>query len=102
VLDLNKIEGFEWDDGNRDKNWKKHKVSNSEAEQVLINDPVIIFDEGHSTTEETRYAALAETDNGRSLIVFFTVRNNLFRVISARDMNLKERKIYNEKTEENT
>ena len=38
----------------------------------------------------------------RFLFISFTIRNNLIRVISARDMNRKERKIYEEKIEENT
>ena len=40
------------------------------------------------------YFALGETDIGRLLFVVFTIRNNLIRVISARDMNRRERKVY--------
>ena len=87
--------GFEWDKGNIDKNRIKHKVSSSECEQIFFNHPLLIQDDIlHSTTEE-RYYALGKTDSYRLLFVVFIVRNNLIRVISARDMSRKERKAYN-------
>lgn len=49
----------------------------------------------HSQVEQ-RYYALGRTHAGRLLFVVFTVRNNLLRVISAGDMNRKERAIYAE------
>ncbi len=92
---LSQCLGFEWDKGNIDKNRIKHKVSSSECEQIFFNHPLLIQDDiFHSTTEE-RYYALGKTDINRVLFVVFTVRNNLIRVISARDMSRKERKVYN-------
>ena len=88
--------GFEWDKGNIDKNWIKHKVSSSECEQIFFNHPILIQDDIlHSATEE-RYYALGKTDINRFLFVVLTVRKNLIRVISARDMSRKERKVYND------
>jgi uncharacterized DUF497 family protein len=37
---------------------------------------------------------LGESDAGRLLFVAFTIRGRLIRVISARDMSRKERRIY--------
>ncbi len=86
--------GFDWDEGNRDKNWEKHRVSNSECEEIFFNQPLIIhFDEKHSDME-VRFYALGLTDLCRKLFVVFTVRNTKIRIISARDMSKKERKIY--------
>jgi uncharacterized DUF497 family protein len=48
----------------------------------------------HSKTEK-RFYALGRTDSKRTLFIVFTVRNSLIRVISARDMNRKEREGYN-------
>ena len=88
------LEGFEWDAGNSDKNWLRHAVRQSEAEQVLLNTPLVVAaDIGHSQTE-ARFAALGRTDTGRGLAVVFTVRGNRIRVISARTMNKMERKVY--------
>jgi len=93
---LNQCLGFEWDKGNIDKNRIKHKVSSSECEQIFFNHPIWIQDDIlHSTTEE-RYYALCKTDINRFLFVVFTIRNNRIRVISARDMSRKERKVYND------
>jgi len=86
--------GFEWDEGNFIKNWGKHGVSYLECEQLFFNQPLITQrDEKHSMNE-TRYYALGQTDAHRKLFIVFTIRNNLIRVISARDMNRKERKEY--------
>jgi len=53
----------------------------------------VVKDEKHSEQEE-RYYALGHTDAGRLLFLVFTIRNNLIRVISARDMSKKERERY--------
>ena len=91
---ISRCAGFEWDKGNFLKNWEKHKVKASECEQTFFNQPLIaVEDEGHSQ-DESRYYALGHTDVGRHLFIVFTIRNNLIRVISARDMNRKERKVY--------
>ena len=93
--------GFQWDRGNTNKNLVKHNVQNWECEQVFFNKPLLILeDPGHSVTEK-RWAAFGKTDSGRLLVVIFTKRANLIRVISARDMNNKERKFYEENEKEN-
>ncbi len=91
---LQECTGFEWDDGNKNKNWIKHRVTNSECEQIFFNHPLIVsVDAKHSNFEE-RYYALGTTDLGRKLFVVFTIRNKKIRIISARDMSQKERRIY--------
>lgn len=96
MLDLAAILGFEWDAGNARKSEAKHHVTQAEAEQTFFNEPlVVVADLAHSGSEE-RFLALGSTDVGRRLLVCFTVRGNdpLIRVISARDMNRKERRRY--------
>ena len=88
------ITGFDWDDGNRDKNRLKHNVLNGECEDVFFNQPLVIVDDARHSKDEKRYAAFGVTDGGRKLTVIFTQRENLIRVISARDMNSKERRFY--------
>jgi uncharacterized DUF497 family protein len=88
--------GFQWNQGNIDKNLAKHNVENWECEQIFFNEPLIILDDtGHSRSER-RWAAFGRTDAGRLLVVIFTKRGGLISVISARDMNKKERKFYEE------
>ena len=93
---LYQCSGFDWNEGNTDKNWLKHKVSSSECEQIFFNHPLLIQDDIiHSKTEQ-RFYALGQTDLKRFLFIAFTVRNNLIRVISARDMSRKERRVYSD------
>ena len=89
-----KCVGFDWDEGNLPKIWETHNVSGAECEQIFFNHPVVAArDEKHSS-EEGRYYALGHNDAGRLLYVVFTIRKSLVRPISARDMNRKERKVY--------
>ncbi len=90
---LGQYEGFQWDIGNIDKNLIKHNVSNTECEETFFNKPFIIrLDENH-LQEEARYYILGKTNEDRKLFLVFTTRNSLIRVISARDMNKKERTV---------
>jgi len=86
--------GFDWDEGNARKIWEKHLVSPTECEQFFLNRPLVVSpDKVHSKKEE-RFYSLGLTDNGKRLFVVFTLRDDLIRVISARDMNRKEREVY--------
>jgi len=89
--------GFQWDQGNIDKNLIKHNVENWESEQLFFNKPLLVLDNPKHSIPEKRWAAFGRTDADRFLVVIFTKRGNLIRVISARDMNKKERKFYDEK-----
>jgi uncharacterized DUF497 family protein len=92
--ELDLAEGFDWDAGNRDKNWSGHKVKSTECEMVFFNQPLVILaDEKHSGSE-SRYYAFGKTDLDRTLLIVFCLRKNRIRVISARDMNKKERRFY--------
>lgn len=86
--------GFEWDSGNVEKNWHLHRVAFWEAEEVFLNEPLVLRSDPKHSGSEPRYLALGQTDGGRLLFVSFTVRHPLIRVISARDMNHKEARAY--------
>jgi uncharacterized DUF497 family protein len=86
--------GFDWDVGNLLKNWERHKVSASECEQIFFNTPLIAAPDIKHSKVEDRYYALGHTDAERLLFVVFTIRKKLIRVISAREMNRKEKKEY--------
>ncbi|WP_372827680.1 BrnT family toxin [Polaromonas sp.] len=95
MIDLARIAGFDWDDGNARKN-EKHGVSTAEAEQVFFNTPLLFLEDVFHSQREPRLHALGKTDEGRTLHITFTLRQPevLIRVISARDMHRKERAIY--------
>ena len=86
--------GFDWDTANEGKNWERHGVTPEEAEEIFFNEPLIVrSDVGHSQREK-RYFALGQSSGGRLLFAAFTVRKQLIRVVSIREMNRKERQIY--------
>ena len=88
---------FEWDKGNFDKNLVKHNVTNREAEEVFENNLKFIFmDEKHSQREE-RYGLYGRTTAERLLFIVFTIKEKKVRIISARAMSQKERRVYEEK-----
>lgn len=94
---LSQASEFDWDIGNSEKNWIRHRVSRAECEEFFFNLPLVIGeDESHSQTED-RHFALGQTDRNRRLFVVFTIRGEKIRIISARDMNRAERRIYDEK-----
>lgn len=94
---------FEWDKGNKEKNWVKHNVKNEECEETFYDSKNIVSkDIPHSNTE-VRYELLGKTKNDRKLYITFTTRDNKLRVISARDQNKKERLKYaKQKVQKNT
>jgi len=96
MIDWTQITGFDWDAGNARESTEKHEVRQSEAEQVFFNQPLLAVPDHKHSQEEPRYHALAVTDDRRQLHITFTLRGagSLIRVISARDMHRKERKIY--------
>jgi uncharacterized DUF497 family protein len=88
------IEGFQWDHGNWSKNWTRHRVSQTEAEQVFLNRPLVVA--GAPFKNEPRQFAFGQTNAGRLLTVVFTIRGSLLRVISVRPMSRRERRGYGE------
>ena len=86
--------GFEWDAGNATRSWAKHTVSQTECEQPFFNVPLVLAADPAHSTREARFFALGRTDEGRPLLVVFTLRDTLIRVISARPMSRREREVY--------
>lgn len=95
--------GFQWDSGNARKSIEKHEVTQAEAEQVFLNEPLLVVEDMKHSQQEPRFHALGHTDGNRELHITFTLRESgsLIRVISARDMHRKEREIY-EQSQKNT
>ncbi len=82
---------FDWDTNNID-HIALHDVTTDEAEQVIENKPLdagVVF-----RNAEPRTLHLGETDTGRVLLVVITERNEMFRVVTARPANRKERTFY--------
>jgi len=93
MIDFDRIAGFDWDAGNERKSADRHAVSRAESESIFFNDPLIVVEDTKHSGAEQRLNALGKTAQNRLLHVTFTLRNDqtLIRIISARDMNRKER-----------
>jgi len=93
-LEIDKVVGFDWDEGNRYKNENKHGLKWQLIEEVFFNEPLFVFEDTKHSENECRCYALGYTDDGAYLFVVFTMREKRIRVISARRMNRKERSVY--------
>ena len=92
------IDDFIWLPDIVDKLIVKHHVSQDEAEEIFFNRPRFRFIESGNRSGENVYAAGGQTDAGRYLIVFFIYKsNNTALILSAREMDRKERKQYERK-----
>jgi uncharacterized protein len=82
---LEECTGFDWD---------KYNVLKNECEEIFFNQPLVISDDIMHSTLERRFYSLGLTDRKRKLFIAFTVRENLIRVVAARDMTNIERRKY--------
>ncbi|MCP4662021.1 MAG: BrnT family toxin [bacterium] len=89
------IDDFIWLPNIVDKLAAKHQLTQDEVEEVFFNRPRFLFvEQGHRPGEDV-YAATGQTDAGRYLSVFFIHKPaNTALIVSARDMDRKERKRY--------
>lgn len=88
---------FQWDKGNQDKNLVKHKVNRQECEEVFFDQNKKIFKDAIHSQNEERHIIIGKTKQKKILFIVFTIRGRAIRVISARDLNRKEIRLY-EKT----
>jgi hypothetical protein len=88
---------FDWDQGNLEKNWIKHQVSQKEGESVF-QDPHSLLSPDHSHSQtEIRYQLVGKSALKNILSIIFTLRQNKIRIISARNANKKEKAFYEQK-----
>jgi uncharacterized DUF497 family protein len=92
------IDDFIWLPSILDKVEIKHQVSQDEVEEVFFNRPRYRFVESGHREGEDVYAASGQTEAGRYLIVFFIHKSsNTALILSAREMDTKERRRYERK-----
>jgi len=85
---------FEWDPDKATRNLAKHGVSFHEAATVF-GDPLALtyFDPDHSEDED-RFLTVGQSSVGRLLVISHTDRGDRTRIISARQVTPKERRVY--------
>ena len=85
---------FEWDSNKAATNLVKHGVSFEEANTVF-DDPLYVdfYDLDHSD-DEHRYIMIGMPEQNRLLLVAYTERGDVIRLISAREATKAERRAY--------
>ena len=88
---------FEWDKNKAASNLSKHGVSFDEA-RTAVDDPLYIdfYDPDHSY-DEHRYIIIGQSRQNNLLVIAYTERGNVIRLISARQATRKERETYEER-----
>lgn len=89
---------FEWDDDKARLNVRNHGVGFDEAATVFVDPLARIFDDETHSSEESREIVIGHSSYDRLLLVCFTERGDVIRIISARKTTRKERNDYEEST----
>ncbi len=87
---------FEWDPQKAIVNAQKHGVPFHEASTIFGDPLALTFEDPDHSAEESRYITFGVSLQKRLIVVSNTQRGDRTRIISARLMNRKERKIYEE------
>ncbi len=85
---------FEWDPVKAKHNLKKHRVDFTEASTVFMDTSSVTFYDPDHSFEEDRYIIIGWSNHNRLLIVAHTDRGDHIRMISAREVTTRERKLY--------
>src|ERR1700704_4724874 len=88
--DYESFVGFEWDDQKRELNFAKHGIDFDNAVEVF-HGPIIV--RRSDRNNEERWTALGYSDN-RLIVVVFTRRADVIRIISARRARNNEEREY--------
>lgn len=87
---------FAWDEAKAVANLTKHGVSFDEARTVFDNVMAVIFHDEEHSADEHREIIIGHSQQNRVLLVSFTERSNIVRIISARAATRREHKEYEE------
>lgn len=90
---------FEWDADKAQYNIEEHEVTFEEATTIFADPFFIIYKDPDHSIEEQRYIIIGESEQGSYLIVSYTERGSKTRIISARELDPKERRAYENKKE---
>jgi uncharacterized protein len=86
--------GYEWDPPKAEQNRRKHGVSFHEAATAFHDLGAIVDDDEEHSWGEGRLRLIGRSDQGRLLTVFYTMRSNETRIISARPAAPKHARLY--------
>ncbi len=85
---------FDWDEEKARINLDKHGVSFDEATSVFDDPLFLTFADPEHSIQEQRFIIMGESAKGRLIVVSYTDREEITRLISARPVTRRERKAY--------
>jgi len=85
---------YQWDPNKAKSNLKKHGVRFADAVSVFEDENAITLEDEHES--ENRFITIGRDILLRILVVVYTFRGHIIRIISARKATVRERKIYEE------
>jgi len=88
----------EWDPNKAKSNYKKHRVKFADAVGVFEDENAITIADDHE--KEDRFITIGMDFLSRILVVVYTFRDIVIRIISARKATARERKMYEDQDEE--
>lgn len=89
------IKGFIWREEIIDKLSQKHSITPDEVEEVFEGQPIFLRKETGKVEMENLYNALGQTESGRYISIFFIYKRSHYAlIVTAREMNTKERRYY--------
>lgn len=83
---------FRWDRANID-HIARHNLEPEDVEEALL-DPGGINAPAYNAASERRYGLIGATEAGRVLYVVYTERSGDFRVVTARDADVSQKRRY--------
>ena len=89
---------YEWDRQKAKYNLRKHGVSFEEASTVFKDVLANVYEDPDHSVHERRFLIIGTSARGRLLNVSFADRKQRIRIISARVLTRREKKLYEEET----
>jgi uncharacterized protein len=85
---------FEWDEPKKISNLEKHGISFEEAQTIFDNPLAVIFDDPYHSIGEIREIIIGHSNQNQLIMVAFTERSGVIRIVSARLANRRETNDY--------
>jgi uncharacterized protein len=89
---------YEWDPNKAKSNYKKHGVKFADAVAVFEDENAVTIEDEHES--ENRFVTIGRDFLRRILVVVYTFRGVIIRIISARKATAREKNIYEEQNNE--
>jgi uncharacterized DUF497 family protein len=87
---------FEWDENKNEINKQKHGIAFEEAKTAFLDSEMITKEDNRKDYGEIRFIGIGKILE-QIIVITYTIRITIIRLISARKANQKEKQIYHER-----